>query len=89
MRRSVRARCVRVLSDDTIHSSCEKANVCCTTRSSAAAWSAVSAVYTLQDSVGTQVSSVRPSACRVGFGTADRFGVVKSNGTPGPGAYSV
>jgi len=46
-------------------------------------------VYTLQDSVGTQVSSVRPSACRVGFGTADRFGVVKSNGTPGPGAYSV
>lgn len=51
------------------------------------------AVYSLNDSVGTQVSSTRRSSGKFGFGTADRFGYqdisIKQADTPGPGSYSM
>jgi len=48
------------------------------------------AVYTLKDSVGTQISSAKPNAVHAGFGTADRFAYMNSvQQTPGPGSYSV
>tara|TARA_B110001452_G_scaffold254608_2_gene246323 strand:- start:365 stop:1282 length:918 start_codon:yes stop_codon:yes gene_type:complete len=51
------------------------------------------AVYGAPNSVGMQVSSVRKSAPRCGFGTAERFGymdnALKAMATPGPGTYSI
>jgi len=50
------------------------------------------AVYSLADSVGNQVSSVKRNVPHYGFGTADRFAyqalVGKASQTPGPGTYS-
>ena len=51
------------------------------------------AVYGAPNSMGMQASSVRRSAPRTGFGTAERFGymdnAMKAMATPGPGAYSI
>ena len=50
-------------------------------------------MYGAPGSVGMQVSSMRRSAPRAGFGTADRFGymdnALKAMATPGPGSYSI
>lgn len=51
------------------------------------------AVYTPVQSVGAQVSSVRPNVPKFGFGTADRFAYMniasRAMQTPGPGSYSI
>lgn len=51
------------------------------------------ALYNLPTAVGTQPSSMRRSAPRAGFGTADRFAymdnALKACATPGPGSYSI
>ena len=51
------------------------------------------ALYATPGAVGSQVSSMRRSAPRAGFGTADRFAymdnALKACATPGPGSYSV
>lgn len=51
------------------------------------------AVYSPTGSVGTQVSSAKPSAAKFGFGTASRFGYMdvasRAMQSPGPGAYGV
>lgn len=51
------------------------------------------AVYTMTESVGPQVSSVKKNPPKYGFGTCDRFGYIalvdKANQTPGPGSYSL
>jgi len=51
------------------------------------------AVYTMTESVGPQVSSVKKNPPKYGFGTCDRFGYIsltnKACQTPGPGSYSL
>ena len=51
------------------------------------------AVYSPMGSVGSQVSSSKPSMPKFGFGTSDRFGYMniasRAMQSPGPGTYSV
>lgn len=51
------------------------------------------AVYTPVNSVGSQVSSLKPNVPKFGFGTSDRFSYMnigaRAMQSPGPGSYSV